>query len=195
MYIIRGSDTTQTGTLIDELRSQGNRLIRIYSQTDRVLGAQLDTIISNAADLSPSFYSTRSPEGIVHVTYTSRTVAGWRRLANGDSASVKAALPAVIYDGASYDLIVRASPLSDHFTLSVPAYLEGSGSVASVDGRITGSESVDGHACWVFLGTFSGMPVTFWIDKATRALRRQLMQPRFDLAILFGAPRTLKRLG
>jgi hypothetical protein len=41
----------------------------------------------------------------------------------------------------------------------------------------------------VFEAHFAGMPVTFWIDKRTRALRQQLLQPTVQFGILFAAPR------
>lgn len=188
VFVIQGRDTIRTGTLIDALRASGGRLTRIYSQSDRVLGPQLDTIISNVADLRPVSYVSASPTGIRHLTYSPGVVTGWSRLPDGDSAAVRVSLPPTVYDGASYDLVVRASQLADDFALTVPAFMAGPNAVGSVTGHVTATATVDGHACWVFNANFAGMPVTFWIDKSTRALRRQLMQPRVDFAVLFTRP-------
>jgi hypothetical protein len=184
IYIIQGRDTVRTGSLIDVLRADGPRVTRIYSQTDRVLGPQLDTIVATLPDLRPTSVRSASAQGLRRLVYSSDLVAGWTRLPNGDSVSVRVRLPAVVYDGASYDLVVRSSALAAGFTLTVPAFIVGPNTVIPIVGRVTASAVVDGHQCWVFEANFAGMPVTFWIDKTTRALRRQLMQPRVDLAIL-----------
>jgi hypothetical protein len=191
--VIQGKDTVQTGTLVDALRADGNHLMRIYNQNDRVLGPHLDTIISELPGLKPLAYRSLSLEGIKRLTFAGATVSGWTRLPNGDSVTVKVPLPPIVYDGTSYDLVIRASDLSEKFVLTVPAFVAGPNTVSQLTGRVTGSAMVDGHACWVFVGNFTGMPVTFWIDKTTRALRRQLMQPRVGLGILFGSARAVSR--
>jgi len=43
--------------------------------------------------------------------------------------------------------------------------------------------------CWVFTANFAGTPVTFWIDKRTRALQQQLMQPAVGLGLLLSQHR------
>jgi len=71
---------------------------------------------------------------------------------------------------------VRASDLREGFRLTVPVFLLWPNSVVAITGGVTGSEMVNGHDCWVFAADFAGMPVTFWIDKKTRALRRQFLK-------------------
>lgn len=188
VYLIRGIDTMLTGSLVDRLRLDGSRLTRIYTQRDRILGPQDDSIVSDLADLRPVAIQSLSNLEFVRFNYTSGRVVGWARLSNGDSVGVDVPVPDPVYDGSSYDLVVRAADLADGFELSIPAFLEGSNTVATISGRVTGSATVDGHDCWVFQAHFANMPVTFWIDKKDRALRRQLLQPSVNLAILFAAP-------
>ena len=188
VYIIHGADTVQSGTLVDRLRVEGRLLTRIYTQRDRILGPQDDSIVSDLADLHPVAIQSLSGMEFIRLDYTAGHVTGWARLPNGDSVGVDAPLPDPVYDGSSYDLVVRAADLADGFELSIPALLEGSNTVTTINGRVTGSAAVDGHDCWVFQAHFANMPVTFWVDKQNRALRRQLLQPSVGFAILFAAP-------
>lgn len=188
VYILQGRDTLLTGSLIDRLFSDGRSLTRVYAQEDRVLGPQHDSIVSRLSDLRPLAYHSLTTRELSHFTYTDDRVRGWSRLANGDSVEVDVPLPDLVYDGSSYDLVVRAAELRDSFALTVPAFLEGTNTVTSITGRVTGSAVVDQHECWVFEAHFASMPVTFWIDKRTRALRQQLLQPSVRFGILFAAP-------
>ena len=185
VFLIRGEDTIRTGTVVDELRSNESQLVRVYSTTDRVLGDRLDTIVSSFKDLRPVAYRTISASQIARISFEGRSVSGWLRLPNGDSTTVYTELPDVVYDATTFDLLARASPLADGFTLTVPSFLIGPNTVTALTGSVAGSEPVDGRACWVFKANFAGMPVTFWIDKETRDLRQQLMQFRADMAVLF----------
>ena len=185
VFLIRGGDTTRTGTVVDELRADKAQLIRVYWAADRVLGDQLDTIISAMDGLRPLAYKTHSSTRIASLAYHDAKVTGWVRLPNGDSTSVRVPLPGLVYDGASYDLVVRASNLADGVSLVAPSFIIGPNAVSPISGVVKGSAPVDGHSCWVFQANFAGMPVTFWIDKGNRALRRQLMQIQVNTSILF----------
>ena len=188
VYLIRGVDTTRTGSVLDQLSSDGRRLTRVYTSTDRILGDRVDTIVSRLKDLRPVAYRSRSSSLIAQLSFDTAAITGWVRLVSGDSVPIRLSMPGVVYDGASFDLVARASELRDGLELSVPSFLAGPNTIATVQGRVDGSADVDGRACWMFKGNFAGLPVTFWIDKASRALRRQLMQFRVDQGILFAKP-------
>jgi hypothetical protein len=189
IYVIRGRDTIRTGWVRDEISSDGVNLTRVYASDDKVLGAQLDTIVDRLSDLAPVSYRSRSSDLVAQVHFDSLAASGWTRLINSDSSSLAVPLPRPVYDGTSFDLVARAGELAEGVTVNVPVFLVELRSTASFPGAVTGSESVDGHDCWVFRGDFGSLPVTFWIDKASRALRRQLMQFRADMGILFtGTP-------
>ncbi len=195
VYLIRGHDTTETGFLIDALRADGGRLTRVYDQRDLITGHQLDTIVSRLPDLSPVSYHDQSKQRIAQLEFALGRVDGWTRLPDGESLAVHERLPAGVFDGTSYDLVIRAADLRDSLQLTVPSFILGPNTVSAIVGRVYGSDSVDGADCWRFRANFTGMPVTFWIDKRTRALRRQLMQPTVDLAVLFAKPRKRSRGG
>jgi hypothetical protein len=189
IYLLRGRDTLRTGWVRDEISSDGVNLTRVYASDDKVLGAQLDTIVDRLSDLAPVSYRSRSSSLVAQVRFDSLAASGWIRLINGDSSSLAVPLPRPVYDGTSFDLVARAGELAEGVTVNVPVFLVESRSTASFPGAVTGSESVDGHDCWVFRGDFGSMPVTFWIDKSSRALRRQLMQIESNVSILFtGTP-------
>ena len=185
VFLVRGTDTARTGTIIDQWQASGDRLMRVYATVDRVLGNGLDTIVSSITDLRPVRYRTRSVERIADLTFSAGRVEGWMRLPNGDSTPVAVGLPSVVYDGASFDLILRASPLREGLELGVPSFLLGPNTVSLLTASVSGTVKVDGRACWIVKADFAGMPVSFWVDKETRILRRQVMQPRVGMQIIF----------
>lgn len=195
IYYVRDGDTARTGTLVDVLRSEDGHLVRVFDQADHALGPEFDSVISRVEDLAPVAYHGASDDRIAHLQFDSSSITGWLRRENGDSASLDLSRPAVVYDGFSYDLVVRASDLRDGYRLTVPVFLLGPNSVVPITGGVTGSELVNGHDCWVFAADFAGMPVTFWIDKKTRALRRQFLKFRRNGGALFVTPAEPGKVG
>lgn len=185
VFLVRGSDTARTGVIIDNWRSDAGQLVRVYTTVDRALGNGVDTIVSSITDLQPVSYSTRSSLRFADLLFVPLHVQGWVRPPNGDSTGISVTLPSVVYDGASFDLVVRASPLREGLQLAVPSFIVGPNTVMTLTGTVTGSEGVDGLDCWVVKADFGGLPVTFWVDKHSRRLRRQVMQPRVGMEILF----------
>lgn len=185
IYTIQGKDTAESGSLTDELRLVGGKLVRVFHWDDRALGIELDTTVMQRADLRPVSFSSHSTHILSQITYAADRATGWTRLPPGDSTATHATLPGLTYDGTTYDLLARASDLGLGYSLTVSVFVNGPDSVGTVRGRVTRSDVVDGHPCWVFEAVYVDMPVTFWIDTTTRALRRQLMTPRADMGILF----------
>jgi hypothetical protein len=192
VYAIRGADTILTGSVVDVLGREGDQLVRVYSEVT-ASEVRLDTIVSSLHDLRPLRYITHSSHEFASLVYDSLKVGGLHILADGDSETVASPVPFPVYDGASFDLIARASPLSDTFHLAVPSFVIGPNTVTLLRGRVTGVASVDGHNCWVFRAAFAGMPVTFWIDQSTRALRQQFLQFQTDFGMLYTTPVRTKR--
>lgn len=195
IYYVWDADTVRTGTVVDVLRSEGDRLIRVFDQADHALGPEFDSVISRVRDLGPVAYHGASDDRVAHLEFTPTSITGWLRRENGDSVALDLSRPAVVYDGFSYDLVVRASELSDGYRLTVPVFVLGPNSIVPVTGGVTGSEVVNGHDCWVFAADFAGLPVTFWIDKKTRALRRQFLRLRKNGGALFVTPAEPREVG
>jgi len=195
IYYVWDGDTARTGTLVDVLRAEGGHLVRVFDQADHALGAEFDSVVSQVEDLAPVAYHGASDARVAHLGFGPSRITGWLRRENGDSISLDLTRPAVIYDGYSYDLVVRASDLREGFQLTVPVFLLGPNSIIPISGGVTGSELVNGHDCWVFAADFAGMPVTFWIDKKTRALRRQFLRLRQNGGALFVTPAEPREVG
>jgi hypothetical protein len=195
IYYVWDGDTARTGTVVDVLRAEGGRLVRVFDQADHALGPEFDSVISRVEDLAPLAYHGASDDRTAHLQFGASSITGWLRRQNGDSVSLDLTRPAVVYDGFSYDLVVRASDLREGFRLTVPVFLLGPNSVVAITGGVTGSEMVHGHDCWVFAADFGGLPVTFWIDKKTRALRRQFLKFRKNGGALFVTPAEPREVG
>lgn len=194
IYVVDGTDTTRTGVAIDKLEvyEEGGRTLlrRVYQSSDRLLGTSLDTLVNVLATLEPVRHRSRTSRSLESLDFTPGAVEGWLRLANGDSVAVDAPLPATVYNSSSFDLVIRASPLSETWQAAIPALLPHTRTVVSLRARVSGSELIDGDPTWRVEAEFTGLPVTFWISKATRVLRQQAMRIRPDMTILFAAPKT-----
>ena len=189
VYIIRGPDTTRTGIIRDELArvdTSGRTLLRrVYQTDDRVLGVGLDTIVDTFDSLSPVSVRSRSADDTEFLDFSRGAVRGWIRLANGDSVTVQATLPAPTWYNGTFDLVLRSAPLHTGWTATVPAFSSSTHGITPLTARVTGTDVIRGNVCWRVEAHFGSLPVTFWIDTTTRALRRQVMQPRVDFQILF----------
>ena len=193
IYLVRGTDTTRTGSAVDELRAidQARGVVwqRVYRSTDRLLGTRVDTLVDVQSTLMPVRQRGQSTNGREFLDFGADSVKGWvTRMSQHDSLAVAAPLPATVYNGSSFDLVLRASPLSETWQATVPAFLSNTRSVVPLQARVDGSEIVGGEPTWRVKADFAGLPVTFWISKSSRALRRQAMQIRPDVQILFAAP-------
>jgi hypothetical protein len=188
VFLVRGADTTRTGTLRDELsvvRVEGrDALQRVYVSTDQVLGGRVDTLVDVLADLRPVRHRSRSSRSVEAIDFAAGRATGWMRLANGDSVAVDAAATNA-FNASSFDLVLRASSLGAGWEAVVPTFLASARVVSPLRARVTGAETIGGETCWRVQVDFTGMPVTFWIGQTSRALRQQVMQIRPDVQILF----------
>lgn len=193
IYVVDGTDTTRTGLAVDKLEvfEEGGRslLRRVYQSSDQLLGTSLDTLVDVLATLEPVRHRSRTSRSLEFLEFTPGAVKGWLRLANGDSVAVEAPLPPTVYNSSSFDLVIRASPLSETWQATIPALLAHTRTVVSLRARVAGSELVNGDPTWRVEAEFAGLPVTFWISKTTRVLRQQAMRIRPDMTILFAAPK------
>lgn len=191
IYLVRGADTTRTGTLRDELAvvREGDRelLRRVYVSADRVLGTRVDTLVDALADLRPVRHRSRTDRSVEALDFAAGRATGWLRLANQDSVGVDAAAVGA-YNASSFDLVLRASSLRDGWEATVPAFLPPARAVSPMRARVAGIEAVGGERCWRVQAEFGGTPVTFWIGQTSRALRQQTLQVRPDVQILFRRP-------
>jgi hypothetical protein len=85
--------------------------------------------------------------------------------------------------------VLRASPLHKEWSRAVRTFLPSTRSLVEFHAKVEGTDTVDGEPAWRVQADFGGTPVTFWIGQESRRLKRQVMQVRPDVAILFARPR------
>jgi hypothetical protein len=164
----------------------GAVLLRVYTTADRVLGAGRDSVVDRLETLAPVRQRSRGMKNEA-LLFSGSRVSGWTRVGSGDSVAVDAALPAAVYNATSLDLVIRASNLGPGWRAEIPVFLSTTQTVVGMQAAVEGAETVDGRPCWRVSASFNGMPVVFWIDQATRQLRRQTLQPAPGVTILFRA--------
>lgn len=188
IYRIRGSDTLRSGRTIDELRlvEEGRRALlhRIYRTEDDRLGTRVNTLVDEQLSLAPVRHRSGSPRTREVLDFADGRVRGWLREEAGDSVPVDVAIGDSVRNASSFDLVVRASPLAEGWETTVPAFLPNTRTVVPMRAVMGGSEELGGRPTWRVEADFNGMPVIFWIDKATRAIRRQVMVVGPDAMVL-----------
>jgi hypothetical protein len=188
VYVVRLGQVQRTGYLVDRLdtlRVGGETVLRrIYRTTDAVLGSSVDTLIDVLSTLQPRSVRTRSDKIAERLDWQTSRVVGVVEETDKPSRSVESPFPGGWYSSASFDLILRASPLADGYGVAVPSFSGREGSRV-LTAKVTGSEGADLGDVWVVDADFAGVPVTFWISKATRRLVRQVMYVAPGTQIMF----------
>lgn len=189
IFLVRGSDTVSTGMAWDELSHTQWRgapaLRRIYRSRDRVLGVRVDTIIDEPGSLRPLSHRSRTARSRESLDFSSEHVVGWTYDASGDSTAVAIDIPAGVYNGSSFDLLLRAAPLSEDWAVEIPSFVASSGRVLPLRARVVEKEIIGRQDCWRVDGDFGGTPVTFWIEEQSRDLCQQVMEFGPGIHILF----------
>lgn len=192
VYTMDGGEREHTGMIHDQLRTflhdRRPALRRVYRTTDRRLGNAVDTIVSRLPGLAPLAYTShRRRHG--YVEYRAGRILG-RMETDSTPVTIDRALREGVYDGASFDLIVRASPLEEGFALSLPAYVLSADVVVTLYAEVARSERIDAGRgrmveAWVVEMDFGGMKSTLWIDRETHDLVRQALWLRPDFWVEF----------
>ena len=193
IYLIRGTDTVRSGRTIDELKvvdENGRALLhRVYRTEDDRLGTRVDTLVDEQRSLAPVRQRSSSTQSREVLDFGAGRVRGWLRAESGDSLPIDVAIGDSVRNASSFDLVVRASALAEGWQATVPAFLPNTRAVEPMRAAVTGSEQVAGSQTWRVDADFAGMPVTFWIDKGTRAIRRQVIRMGPDATVLYDAAR------
>jgi hypothetical protein len=193
VYIIRLGQAQRTGFLIDRLdtvRLNGETMLRrIYRTTDTVLGTSVDTLVDALETLQPRSSRSRSDRGTERLDWQMSRVVGVVEEPDSPARSIDSPLPKGWYSSASFDLILRASPLAAGYEVAVPTFSGRQGSHV-LTASVAGSDEVEGHGdTWRIEADFAGLPVTLWISKTSRRLVRQVMHISPAMEIMFVAPR------
>jgi hypothetical protein len=193
VYVVSARDTTAIGTVIDEIvfvESAGRRVLRrAYHSEDQMMGARIDTLVDDAVTLAPISHRSRSSRSLEFVEFRDGRAAGWLRLANGDSVGIDAALDRDVYNASSFDLVLRSAPLHETWKAEIRSFLPATRSIIPLNAEVAGSDTIDGEATWRIQTNFAGTPVTFWVGKESRRLKRQFMRLRPDMGILIAPPK------
>ena len=189
IFLIRGSDTTRTGGISDELRQVADGGVeaveRIYRSNDRLLGRRLDTLVDVRLSLGPLRHQSRTDNGLESVQFNDAGAMGVTRARNGDSAARFAALAATVINASSVDLFLRAATLTAGCTTNIQAYSPTLGRILDVQARVAGVDTVAREASWRVQAEMDGRPVVFWIGTQSRRLNRQILRLHPGISLLF----------
>lgn len=180
VYVVRQGEQGRTGTIIDALdtvRVNGElRLARVYTRTDAVLGNGIDTLVDAFVDLTLRLVDSRSDDGgVERVEWRSGRITGMVEQPGKPARHIDTAAASGVYSSASFDLILRAAPLANGYTLTLPAF-SGRQGAKTISAKVAGSETLPRFgATWRLEADFGGRTATFWITKDSRRLVRQLV--------------------
>jgi len=191
VYIVRQGTQDRSGTIVDALdtvRVNGElRFRRVYTRTDAVLGNGLDTLVDAFANLTLRTVDSRSEGGgVEHLEYRNGRIVGALEQSGAPTRPVDTGASGGGYSSASFDLVLRAAPLTNTFSVSLPAF-SGRQGWKIVSAKVAGSETLPQFGeTWRLNADFGGRTATFWITKDSRRLVRQLIgvAPGIQILIL-----------
>ena len=194
VYLVRQGQRERTGYIIDRLdtvRIKGEiRLWRVYRTVDRLLGNATDTLVDRLSDLHPrSLISSSSLVGTETLAWQEGHVVGSVTALNQPSRAIDTTTSPAVFSAASFDLILRASPLAVGYRVVVPAF-SGLQGALTLTAEVRQEDSLPGlGTAWRVEANFGGLPVTFWVDKRTRRLLQQSMLVAPGTEVVFSVPR------
>ena len=191
VYVVRRGKQARTGRIVDALdtvRVNGElRFRRVYSRIDELLGDGVDTLVDAFGNITLRQVDSRSDGGgVEHLEWRSGRLTGRIEQSGRPARQVDTAAADGVYNSASFDLILRAAPLANGYTLTLPAF-SGRQGPKTVSAKVAGSETLRPFgATWRLDMDFGGRSGTFWITKDSRRLVRQLVHaaPGVDFLIL-----------
>jgi hypothetical protein len=194
VFVIRQRQQQRTGTIVDRLdtiRVNGEvRLQRVYRRTDEVLGNGVDTLVDHFPDLAPRSVQSRSDDGGTELlVWRAGRLTGTVEQPGKTKRSIDTTAAPSLYSSASFDLILRASPLAEGYEIAVPAYSARRGATI-LTAKVIAAEVLSGFGdTWRVDANFSGLSVTFWIAKTSRRLIRQVIRVSPETEFVFAATR------
>jgi hypothetical protein len=190
IFVVRQGQQQQTGIIVDRMdtvRVDGELLLhRVYRRIDLVLGSGIDTLVDHFPELTLRRVHSQSEEGGTemlawragHLTGTVDQAAKPKLTIEKDAARPP-------YSRASFDLILRASPLAEGYSVAVPAYSARRGA-QMLTAKVVASEVRPGFGdTWRVDADLAGLSVTYWIAKTSRRLVHQIIRaaPGTELVI------------
>jgi len=180
VYVVRQGKQGRSGTIVDALdtvRVDGElRLRRVYTRTDALLGDGVDTLVDAFGDITLRQADSRSEGGgVEHLEWRSGRLTGSIEQSGRPARQIDTVAANGVYNSASFDLILRAAPLANGYTLTLPAF-NGRQGAKIVSAKVAGSETLPRFgATWRLDIDFGGRTGTFWITKDSHRLVRQLV--------------------
>jgi hypothetical protein len=194
VFIVRQRQWQRTGTIVDRLdttRVDGElRLRRVYRRTDSVLGNGVDTLIDHFPDLAPRSAHSRSDDGGTELlAWSAGRLTGTLEQPAKSKRSIDTTAAPSLYSSASFDLILRASPLAEGYEIAVSAYSARRGAT-TLTGNVIGGDVLAGLGdTWRVDANFGGISVTFWIAKTSRRLIREIVRVSPEIEFVFAVAR------
>lgn len=188
VYLVAGESRLRTGTVVDECHSVGTAaeqmLVRVYRSNDKILGNRVDTVVDSWSSLQPRSHHGTTTRETTFLDWADGRIRGRSQSMGAAAVPVDEVFPASAYNSASFDLILRASPLALGYDVAVPAYISSRG-VVTLTAKVVGEELIGDEAAWRVDADFTGMAVTFWIAKSSRRLLKQVMHTAPGTSIEF----------
>jgi hypothetical protein len=194
VFIVRQRQWQRTGTIVDRLdtiRVDGElRLQRIYRRTDAVLGNGVDTLVDHFPDLVPRSVQSRSEGGGTELlVWSAGRLTGTLEQPAKEKQSIDTTAAPSLYSSASFDLILRASPLAEGYEIAVSGYSARRGATI-LTAKVIGPEVLAGLGdTWRLDANFGGISVTFWIAKTSRRLIREIVRVSPEIEFVFAVAR------
>ncbi|HEX2205851.1 MAG TPA: hypothetical protein VHG91_21230 [Longimicrobium sp.] len=169
-----GSLVLQTVLVQDAGRDAVLRVETLSDTAGTVAGVDSFTVLR--ASLAPLAYASRVGQKARSIRFEGVRVRG-EEVTRGVRKAVDVALPSLLFDGGTMDILLGALPLREGYAARLPVYHVDRAAAASASVQVLGAERVrtmDGGSCLAWRIAVAGgpSPGTYWIEERTRALVR-----------------------
>ncbi len=182
VYLSRGGELQHLGTLHDEYtrtEELGQPVLRrVYSNPSALFGHHVDTIVSAWPTLKPVRRVTNAASFQDDLLFRSDSILGSKSTAAHPPRIVARRADPLLYDGSSFDMLVRLAPLAPAYPLELPSYTSNADTTVTLRARVAGSAPLPHESgtlvdTWVVDMDFAGITSRLWIAKESRQLIRQ----------------------
>jgi hypothetical protein len=186
-----GGEANEAGTVTEEIdlvAHDGRPAIRRTLVVDsKVTGNQRTVIVVDAETLRPIAHETRAAKLKVNAHFSPGKVSGIRKEGNHTQAMGGLEVPKDVLDLSSIELVLRAVDLSEGWSAKLNAADPIGGRVVRVNLDVTGSETIDGHDCWIVESKVDRSTVSYWIARDEPKILKQAFSPSKGVKVEFRA--------
>ena len=168
----REGQVVPVGTIRDELTLEEGPPPQLRREivVQRGSARLIDSSLTDVATVAPRRHVSRQPQRDIQLNIVGRRVRGTIGPSGTPGAAIDTTLGSMVFDAASWDLVVRTMPLARDFAAVFRVWDIETG-LRDYTVRVIGSTPLRGETAWILLLQLGGpREITVWIGQTTGRL-------------------------